>query len=76
VPLVIAKALRTERKRPLGFGRVAFVLIREDKLGSGSGGGDSLVDLLGHYSNIPLYKQPPPPSPTILTEVIGARLFV
>jgi hypothetical protein len=55
-----------------GFGRVAFIMIREDRLGSGSGGGDSLVELFGHYTNILLYKRPPPPSPTVLIEVIGA----
>ena len=59
-----------------GFGRVAFIMIREDKLGSGSGGGDSLVELLGHYANVLLYNQPPPPSPTILIEVVGPRLVI
>ena len=59
-----------------GFGRTAFIMIREDKLGSGSGGGDSLVELLGHYSNLLLYKQPPPPSPTVLVEVVGPRLII
>ena len=59
-----------------GFGRAAFILIREDKLGSGSGGGDSLVELLGHYSNILLYTQPRPPSPTVLIEVVGPRLII
>jgi len=59
-----------------GIGRSAFIMIREDKLGSGSGGGDSLVELLGHYSNLLLYKQPPPPSPTVLIEVVGPRLII
>lgn len=59
-----------------GFGRTAFIMIREDKLGSGSGGGDSLVELLGHYSNVLLYTQPPPPSPTVCIEVVGPRLII
>lgn len=60
-----------------GFGRTAFIMIREDKLGSGSGGGgDSLVEILGHYSNVLLYTQPPPPSPTVFIEVVGPRLII
>ena len=60
-----------------GFGRTAFIMIRADKLGSGSGGGgDSLVELLGHYSNLLLYQQPPSPSPTVLIEVVGPRLVI
>ena len=59
-----------------GFARGAFIMIQKDKLGSGSGGGDSLVELLGHYSNILLYTQPLPPSPTVFIEVVGQRLII
>ena len=61
-----------------GFGRGAFVLIRKDKLGTGSGGGDSLVELLGHYSNILQFSQDPytAPAPMVLVEVLGPRIVI
>lgn len=61
---------------PMGFPRRHFLLIREDKLGSGSGGGDSLYELVGHYHNIVKYDPPAPTSPTILLEIVGQRLAV
>ena len=53
-----------------------FILIRADKLGSGSGGGDSLVELVGHYQNILLCGPPRPILPTVLMEVVGTRLII
>ena len=53
-----------------------FVLIRTDKLGSGSGGGDSLVELLGHMANIVAADPQVPIRPTIFVEVVGHRLIV
>ena len=34
------------------------------------------MELLGHYSNVLLYTQPPPPSPTVFIEVVGPRLII
>ena len=59
-----------------GFGSPAFILIRADKLGSGTGGGDSLVELLGHYANVLLFMPSSPPSPTVFVEVVGPRLII
>ena len=60
-----------------GFGRGAFVLIREDKVGTGSGGGDSLVELLGHYSNILNFSPGvTAPAPMVLVEILGPRLAI
>ena len=60
---------------PLGASR-HFIIIRKDTLGSGSGGGDSMVELVGHYQNILLCDPPRPTSPTILVEVVGTRLII
>ena len=60
---------------PLGAHR-HFILIREDKLGSGSGGGDSLVELVGHYHNILQCDPPKPTSPTVLMEIVGTRFII
>lgn len=61
-----------------GFGRGIFVLIRKDKLGAGCGGGDSLVELLGHYSNLLNHFSPgrTAPAPMVLVEVLGPRLVL
>ena len=60
-----------------GFGRGVFVLIREDRLGTGSGGGDSLVELLGHYSNLLNFSPGiTAPAPMVLVEVLGPRLVI
>ena len=60
-----------------GFGRGIFVLIRKDKLGAGCGGGDSLVELLGHYSNLLNFSPGrTAPAPMALVEVLGPRLVL
>ena len=50
--------------------------LRKDKLGSGSGGADSFVEILGHYMNIVRFDPPSPPNPCVFLEVIGPRLIV
>jgi hypothetical protein len=61
---------------PMGFPRRHFILIREDKLGSGSGGGDSLYELVGHYLNVVRFDPQAPTSPTVLVEIVGQRIAV
>jgi len=61
---------------PMGFPRRHYILIREDKLGSGSGGGDSLYELIGHYHHVIKYDPPAPTSPTVLVVIVGQRMAV